>query len=276
MKMPELPEVETVRSGLSPLICQAKIEGLIVRQPRLRYPINTAQLQDKLIGQTILNLRRRAKYLLLDCHQGSLLIHLGMTGVLRAVPQNTPIEKHDHLDILLNNSKMIRFKDTRRFGAVLWVNEPDDHPLLNHLGEEPLSPEFNPECLAKKLRHTGRAIKLALMDQQIVVGVGNIYANEALFMAGIHPQQEANTLKFSQIECLVTAVKTILHQAILQGGTSLKDFLNAEGQPGYFKQTLQVYGRKDQACLQCQHPICKMVIGQRATYFCTQCQDLLG
>jgi formamidopyrimidine-DNA glycosylase len=274
--MPELPEVETVRAGLSPVIHLAQIQSVIVRQPRLRYPINTMQLQTELLGQPILGLRRRAKYLLLDFAHGSLLIHLGMTGVLRTVPTNTAPEKHDHVDLALNNGKIIRFKDTRRFGAILWLNHPDQHPLLKSLGEEPLDPEFNAPLFAKKLQRTQRAIKLTLMDQQYVVGVGNIYANEALFSAGIHPQQPSNTLRFEQIETLVNSVKIILQQAILQGGTTLKDFLNAEGNPGYFKQTLQVYGRKNEACLRCEQPICKIVLGQRATYFCSHCQDLLG
>ncbi len=274
--MPELPEVETVRSGLSPIVLAAEITGVIVRQTRLRYPIQTAELHAELVGQTILGLRRRAKYLLLDFQHGSLLIHLGMTGVLRALPMDTPLEKHDHVDLQLNNGKVIRFKDTRRFGAILWLQNPDTHPLLKNLGEEPLSEAFNATAFAHKLKRTQRAIKLALMDQQFVVGVGNIYANEALFSAGIHPQQPANTLRFDQIEYLVDAVKTILQAAILQGGTTLKDFLNSEGKPGYFKQTLQVYGRKDAPCLRCQQGICKIVLGQRATYFCPQCQDLLA
>ncbi len=274
--MPELPEVETVRIGLSPHLQGAMIEDIIVRQPQLRYLIDTAQLKRQMLGQAILGLRRRAKYLLLDFAHGTLLIHLGMTGVLRILPQGTLTQKHDHVDLILNHGKLIRFKDTRRFGAMLWLEDAATHPLLTRLGVEPLTADFNPAHFAQKLRHTQRPIKLALMDQAFVVGVGNIYANEALFEAGIHPQKPAHTLRLEEVTRLVTAVKRILAEAITQGGTTLKDFLSIDGKAGYFKQTLQVYGRKDQPCLQCTGPITKIIIGQRSSYFCAHCQDVLA
>ena len=274
--MPELPEVETVRTGLSPHIEDAVVQDVIVRQPQLRYLIDTAQLKREMLGQKIHRLRRRAKYLLLDFAEGTLLIHLGMTGVLRVLPADTPMQKHDHVDLILTNGKIIRFKDTRRFGAMLWLGDASTHPLLTRLGEEPLTPEFNPDTLARKLKRTQRAIKLALMDQSVVVGVGNIYANEALFEAKIHPLKPAHTLRLAEVTLLVTAVKRILAEAISRGGTTLKDFLSIEGQPGYFSQTLKIYGRKDQPCIQCHTPITKTIIGQRASYFCSQCQDILS
>ena len=274
--MPELPEVETVRMGLSPHIEETIIRDLIVRQPQLRYLIDTAQLKRELIGQKILRLRRRAKYLLLDFTKGTLLIHLGMTGVLRVLPADTPMQKHDHVDLILSTGKIIRFKDTRRFGAMLWLGDASTHPLLTRLGEEPLTADFNPETLARKLKRTQRAIKLALMDQALVVGVGNIYANEALFEAKIHPQKPAHTLRMDEIILLVAAVKRILAEAIARGGTTLKDFLNTEGQAGYFSQDLQIYGRKGLPCIHCHNPINKIIIGQRASYFCAQCQDVLS
>ncbi len=274
--MPELPEVETVRRGLLPHIRATRITGVTVRQAKLRYLIPTAQLQTEMLGQAVVGLRRRAKYLLLDFAQGSLLIHLGMTGVLKVVTPDTPLEKHDHVDFALNQGKILRFKDTRRFGALLWLTQPDTHPLLAHLGVEPLSPDFNSTDFATQLKRTRRPIKLALMDQRLVVGVGNIYASEALFAARIHPQKPAQMLHQVEIEALVQAVKTILQKALSEGGTTFRDFLNIEGNPGYFKQTLQVYGRKNEPCRICSHPIQKIVIGQRASYFCSHCQDLLS
>jgi formamidopyrimidine-DNA glycosylase len=270
--MPELPEVETVRAGLQPYLEGAVIQAVIVREPRLRYFIDAEVLKAQLTGQRVLGVRRRAKYVLLEFTEGTLLIHLGMTGVLRVLPLETPVEKHDHIDFLLIDA-LIRYKDVRRFGAMLWLDDRTTHPLLTRLGEEPLSPEFNAETLAKKLVRTSRAIKLALMDQQIVVGVGNIYANEALFEAKIHPQTAANKVTQAKIEALVSAIKRILKAAIAQGGTTLKDFLTIEGKPGYFHQTLKVYGRKGAPCTGCNAPIVKIILGQRATYFCPSCQD---
>lgn len=271
--MPELPEVETVRRGLAPHVEGQSITGLVIRQTKLRYPVDAKLLEAKLIGQKILHLKRRAKYLLLEFEHGTLLIHLGMTGVVRILADDTPLKKHDHVDFILENV-LLRFNDTRRFGMIIWLEDTLAHPLLRNLGEEPLSLEFHPEALAQKLKKTRRPIKLALMDQAVVVGVGNIYANEALYAAKIHPERCANSLKDSEIKVLVEAVKAVLEKAIAGGGTTLKDFLSVEGKPGYFRHELKIYGRSGKPCEVCKTPIQKVVLGQRATYFCSQCQKL--
>ena len=268
--MPELPEVETVRSGLAKHIEGQVIQQVILRRANLRYPFDP-NLSAIVEGQRLRHLKRRAKYLLFEFERGVLLVHLGMTGVLKMVEATEPVQKHDHVDLVFEQ-QILRFNDVRRFGAVLWIDDPDTHPLLLHLAPEPLSDEFDGSYLFKIFKKTSRPVKLALMDQALVVGVGNIYANEALFAVGVHPEYPANTLSQELCDRLVAAVKLILEQAIVQGGTSLKDFLNAEGKPGYFRQELKVYGRKGEPCVVCKTQICKMVLGQRATYFCPQCQ----
>lgn len=272
--MPELPEVETVCRGLKPHVEGEVIQNVLIRCQKLRYPLDPQTLLPKLVGQKILNLQRRAKYLLMGFEQGTLLIHLGMTGVMRILPRVTPAQKHDHVDIVLPECLM-RFNDVRRFGAMIWLDDSAQHPLLAHLGPEPLSIDFNVPYFAAQLKTCRRAIKLALMDQKIVVGVGNIYANEALFAAKIHPQKPAHLLKQAEIEALIEAVKRILAEAIDHGGTSLKDFLSIEGKPGYFRFALKVYAKKAQPCAFCETEIQKIVLGQRATYFCPQCQNPL-
>ncbi len=269
--MPELPEVETVRRGLQQHVAGEIIQDLVIRRANLRYPLDISLLQAKLINQTIERLERRAKYLLFQFKHGTLLVHLGMTGVMRVLDLNRAPKQHDHVDIILKRH-LIRFNDTRRFGAILWLDDALHHPLLARLGPEPLSADFDKDHLAIKLQATRRPIKLALMDQHIVVGVGNIYASEALFQAKIHPQRPANSLTAAEVAAVVVAVKTVLEKAVLHGGTSLKDFLNVEGRPGYFRHQLKVYDRKNEPCMDCGTLIEKMVLGQRASYFCPQCQ----
>ncbi|MEI6858606.1 MAG: bifunctional DNA-formamidopyrimidine glycosylase/DNA-(apurinic or apyrimidinic site) lyase [Shewanella sp.] len=269
--MPELPEVEVTRQGISPHLVDHKVIGLVVRNANLRWPV--PQIAQQIVGQVIRNVRRRAKYLLLDTDAGTTIIHLGMSGSLRIVPRTTPIAKHDHIDLELASGKILRYNDPRRFGAWLWCELPEEaHPLLSKLGPEPLKSGFNSQYLLESLQNKKKAIKLCLMDNQIVVGVGNIYANEALFAAGIHPQTEARKLDIEHLTILITEVKQILTHAIKQGGTTLKDFTNADGKPGYFAQNLHVYGRGGESCTRCGGLLNEIKLGQRATVFCGICQ----
>ncbi|MCG9697967.1 bifunctional DNA-formamidopyrimidine glycosylase/DNA-(apurinic or apyrimidinic site) lyase [Shewanella sp. Isolate11] len=269
--MPELPEVEVTCQGVSPHLVDQQVTKLIVRNGSLRWPV--PEIAQQIVGQTIRNVRRRAKYLLIDTDAGTTIVHLGMSGSLRILPKTTPPEKHDHIDLEMASGKILRFNDPRRFGAWLWCELPEQaHPLLSKLGPEPLSNAFNLEHLAQALKGKKKAIKLCLMDNHIVVGVGNIYANEALFAAGIHPQTEAGKVDTERLTLLVVEVKQILANAIKQGGTTLKDFTNAEGKPGYFAQKLHVYGRGGETCTQCGHLLSEIKLGQRATVFCSLCQ----
>ncbi|MBL4814448.1 MAG: bifunctional DNA-formamidopyrimidine glycosylase/DNA-(apurinic or apyrimidinic site) lyase [Shewanella sp.] len=270
--MPELPEVEVTRQGISPHLVDQEVIGLVVRNASLRWPV--PQIAQQIVGQVIRNVRRRAKYLLIDTDAGTTIVHLGMSGSLRIVPKSTPVEKHDHIDLELASGKILRFNDPRRFGAWLWCELPEEaHPLLSKLGPEPLKDDFTPKYLFESLKNKKKAIKLCLMDNHIVVGVGNIYANEALFAAGIHPQTEAGRLDIERLTILVTEVKQILASAIKQGGTTLKDFTNADGKPGYFAQKLHVYGRGGKTCTQCGNLLSEIKQGQRATVFCGICQQ---
>ncbi|WP_394129192.1 bifunctional DNA-formamidopyrimidine glycosylase/DNA-(apurinic or apyrimidinic site) lyase [Shewanella maritima] len=269
--MPELPEVEVTRQGIAPHLSQQKVKKLIVRNPSLRWPV--PDICHNIEGQVIRAIRRRAKYLLLDTEAGVTIVHLGMSGSLRILASDTPPEKHDHIDLVLDNGQMLRFNDPRRFGAWLWHELPElTHPLLSKLGPEPLSDDFDAVHLVQALNNKTKAIKLCLMDNHIVVGVGNIYANEALFAAGIHPQTAAGKLSHEQLLQLVVHVKRILANAIKQGGTTLKDFTNADGKPGYFAQKLHVYGRGGETCTQCGNLLSEIKLGQRATVFCGLCQ----
>lgn len=269
--MPELPEVEVTRQGISPYLVEQQVSGLVVRNPSLRWPV--PDIAQQIVGQTIRDVRRRAKYLLIDTDAGTTIVHLGMSGSLRVLPRNTPVEKHDHIDLELANGRILRFNDPRRFGAWLWCELPETaHPLLSKLGPEPLEKSFNASYLTQALSNKKKAIKLCLMDNHIVVGVGNIYANEALFSSGIHPQTAANTLDKDRLTVLVTEIKQVLAQAIKQGGTTLKDFTNADGKPGYFAQKLDVYGRGGESCHQCGNLLSEIKLGQRATVFCSICQ----
>ncbi|MCL2919416.1 bifunctional DNA-formamidopyrimidine glycosylase/DNA-(apurinic or apyrimidinic site) lyase [Shewanella litorisediminis] len=269
--MPELPEVEVTRQGIAPHLEGNRVEALIVRNASLRWPVPA--LAQNIVGQTILGVRRRAKYLLIDTQAGTTIVHLGMSGSLRVLPKDTPVEKHDHIDLVMQNGRVLRFNDPRRFGAWLWSELPEAaHPLLEKLGPEPLSAAFHADYLQGALKGKKKAIKLCLMDNAIVVGVGNIYANEALFAAGIHPEAEAGKVDAKRLTVLTAEVKTILAHAIKQGGTTLKDFTNADGKPGYFAQKLHVYGRGGETCTECGHLLSEIRLGQRTTVFCSLCQ----
>jgi formamidopyrimidine-DNA glycosylase len=270
--MPELPEVETTRRGIAPHVEGKIVSNIIVRQAKLRWPISP-EISNLLPGLTIKQVTRRAKYLLIGTDKGTLIIHLGMSGSLRVINANTPAEKHEHIDIIFNDDKCLRYKDPRRFGCLLWSSEPiEEHKLIKHLGPEPLSNDFDIADFYLKAKSKRVPIKSLIMDGHIVVGVGNIYASEALFLSGIHPKRAANNISKERLMRLVIAIKDILAQAIEQGGTTLKDFVNSEGNPGYFQQTLNVYGRAKQPCTRCKNPIKQIVIGQRSTFYCSNCQ----
>ena len=269
--MPELPEVETTLRGIEPHLVNQRIARVIVRDPRLRWPV-PAEVK-KAEGQQFVGLDRRGKYLLLQLEQGGLIIHLGMSGSLRILQQPLAPEKHDHVDIELENGVCLRFNDPRRFGAFLWVDgEMESHELLRDLGPEPLSTEFTTDYLYKRSRERRVAIKNFIMNGHIVVGVGNIYASEALFMAGIHPQRAAGRVSRQRYEGLTAAIRDVLDRAIKQGGTTLRDFVNSDGAPGYFAQELLVYDRAGSDCFQCGAAIRQKVIGQRSSYYCPACQ----
>lgn len=270
--MPELPEVETTRRGIYPHIEGQTIRTLVVREPRLRWPV-PAKLPDLVAGARILSVARRGKYLLLGMAQGSILIHLGMSGSLRILAADTPPAKHDHVDLVLENGRLLRLTDPRRFGAVLWQPAGEEHPLLASLGPEPLSEAFNGDYLHQHTKGRRSAIKSVLMNSHVVVGVGNIYANEALFMAGIDPRRAAGRISRQRLDGLVEAVKTVLKAAIEQGGTTLRDFVGGDGKPGYFAQQLHVYGRAGQPCPQCHRVLKEVRLNQRSTVFCPHCQS---
>ncbi len=270
--MPELPEVETTRAGLEPLLVGRTIRAAIVRVPGLRWPID-ADLGRRLAGETIRAVDRRAKYLLLRCGAGTLMLHLGMSGHLQVVPARLPAGKHDHVDILLDNDRLLRFHDPRRFGALLWTSgDPADHPLLVGMGPEPFAPELDGDYLYRRSRGRKTAIKIFLMDQKVVVGVGNIYASEVLFRAGISPLTVAGALAPGRYRRLLAAVREVLAEAIVAGGTTLRDFRDEGGRPGYFSRQLQVYGREGEACTHCGETIRQQRVGQRSTFYCPKCQ----
>ncbi len=268
--MPELPEVETTRRGIEPHVVGRRITDVVIRERRLRWPIE-AGLEKALIGARFLSARRRAKYLLLDCEIGTLMVHLGMSGSLRVLTCDEPPMFHDHIDIILDSGNFLRYNDPRRFGSFHWLKS-DDHPLLNHLGPEPLLDDFDAQWLYDKSRGRRSSVKQFLMDGKIVVGVGNIYANEALFSAGIRPDRAAGRIALARYKALVDAVKQILDGAIQQGGTTLRDFVGGDGKPGYFAQRLNVYGRGGQPCRRCKSALKEIRQNNRATVFCPRCQ----
>ncbi len=270
--MPELPEVETTLRGVSAHILNTEILQVNIRNPNLRWPVPT-QLAQFLKQQQFIRIQRRAKYLLLITAHGTLIIHLGMSGSLRIVPHNTAYEKHEHFELCFANGKALRLTDPRRFGAVLWTEDPvEKHSLLAHLGPEPLSPEFNADYLFQLSRGRKVNIKQFIMDSKVVVGIGNIYANEALFASGINPKRAAGRISRVRYERLCQNARKILKEAIRQGGTTLKDFTGGDGKPGYFKQELQVYGRKNQPCIQCGYALKEIRLNTRSTVYCTHCQ----
>ena len=271
--MPELPEVETTRRGIEPHIKGRTVKEVIVRQHRLRWPVPD-DLNQQLAGVTINKVRRRAKYLLLETADGTLIIHLGMSGCLRVIDNvEQPVGKHDHVDIVLSDHQLLRYTDPRRFGAVLWTSgSPWEHKLFKKLGPEPLSDDFTGQRLFMMSRGRTQAIKTFIMDNQVVVGVGNIYANEALFKAGIRPDRPCGKVSADRYRILVDAIRDTLSKAIEQGGTTLRDFVGGDGKPGYFKQELAVYGRSGQACKKCGSIITEIRQGNRSTCFCKRCQ----
>ena len=270
--MPELPEVETTRRGITPHIVGRRIIGLVIRERRLRWPV-PLELDRLLPEQTVLAVRRRAKYLLIDTAVGTAIAHLGMSGSLRIVPSELPAGKHDHVDIRFDNGHSLRLTDPRRFGALLWTTAPvEQHELLAALGPEPLSDDFSGDYLFHAARGRKVAVKNFIMDGHVVVGVGNIYANEALFLAGIHPLRSAGRVSRDRYAALATAIKQVLAASIEMGGTTLRDFVGGDGKPGYFKQTLRVYDRRGEPCRQCGAPLRGRRIGQRSSFYCVQCQ----
>lgn len=268
--MPELPEVEVTRRGIIDALSGAQVERLIVRTEKLRWPLPAVEL---LAGRRINTVRRRAKYLLVDCGVGTLIIHLGMSGSLRLVPPDLPPEKHDHVDLVLVGGLALRYRDPRKFGSWLWFDGPiEQHPLLAALGPEPLNETFSADYLFERLRNRHSPIKPILMDQRLVVGVGNIYANEALFHAGIRPTRAASSLTLAECVRLVGEIKAVLLRALEAGGSTLRDFAAADGQPGYFQQTYYVYGRGGQPCRVCSMPIDHIRQAQRSSFYCASCQ----
>ena len=269
--MPELPEVETTKRGIAPYLEGRTIERVILRRKDLRWPIPRA-IRTRLPGQRITAVERRAKYLLLHTQAGSALLHLGMSGSLRVLDATTPPRAHDHYDLVLDSGQALRFNDPRRFGCLLWQASGEIHSLLSALGPEPLSVDFDGDRLWALSRGRSAPVKTFVMDQSIVVGVGNIYASEALFAAGIHPKRAAGSVSRARYEKLAHEIRRILLHAITRGGTTLRDFLAPDGAPGYFEQELFVYGRGDEPCKICGTPIRNAVLGQRMTYWCPHCQ----
>lgn len=268
--MPELPEVETTKTSLLPLLEQTVLK-VEVRQPSLRWPI--PENIQKLVGQKLVQLTRRSKYILAEFEQDSMLWHLGMSGSFRLCATTDELRKHDHLIIQFEDIEL-RYHDPRRFGCILWLNAATQSKLIDTLGPEPLSDDFNANYLAEKLKNKQVGTKVAIMDNHVVVGVGNIYATESLFNLGIHPAQPAKDLSYAQIEKLVIEIKRILQQAIDLGGSTLRDYTNAMGENGYFQQTLLAYGRAGEMCVNCETTLENIKLGQRASVFCPECQPL--
>ncbi|RDZ26439.1 bifunctional DNA-formamidopyrimidine glycosylase/DNA-(apurinic or apyrimidinic site) lyase [Lysobacter silvisoli] len=269
--MPELPEVETTRRGLAPHLEGRSVVAAILRRPDLRWPIPDA-IASELPGQRIDGVRRRAKYLLLDTTAGSAVLHLGMSGSLRVLPADTPVRDHDHVDLLLDSDRVLRFNDPRRFGCLLWQPPGQTHELLRDLGPEPLSDDFDGDYLFNLSRGRKAPVKTFLMDQKVVVGVGNIYAAEALFAAGVSPLRASGKVSRERYAELAGAIKAILGYAIQRGGTTLRDFISPDGAPGYFEQELSAYGRGGEPCPRCGRPLKQAAIGQRTTVWCGHCQ----
>ena len=269
--MPELPEVETTRRGIEPHLVGQRVSRVLVRDRRLRWPI-PEDLDVRLSGQRIEAVERRAKYLLIRAESGTLIVHLGMSGSLRLVDAASPAAKHEHVDILLESGQALRYTDPRRFGALLWSEDPLSHELLSKLGPEPLGGAFDGERLFQLSRGRSMAVKPFIMDNAVVVGVGNIYASEALFAAGIDPRREAGSISRVRYLKLADEIKRILAYAIERGGTTLRDFVGGDGQPGYFQQELFVYGRGGEFCKACGGTLREVKLGQRASVYCPRCQ----
>jgi formamidopyrimidine-DNA glycosylase len=270
--MPELPEVETTRRGIAPHVTGRTVARLLVREPRLRWPV-PHELVEQLPGQSILAVGRRGKYLLLETAAGTVIVHLGMSGSLRLIEADAKPGLHDHLDIVFTDGRALRFRDPRRFGSLLWTTRPPaEHPLLCRLGPEPLIGDFSGDYLFTAARGRKVAVKHFIMNSHVVVGVGNIYANEALYLAGIHPRRAAGRIGRDRYHRLAAAIRRVLNESITAGGTTLRDFINGVGEPGYFAIHLRVYGRGGEPCPGCAQPIREIRQGQRSTFYCPACQ----
>ncbi len=269
--MPELPEVETTKTSLLPLL-HHRVQSVTVRDSRLRWAVPDDI--SRLVGQELRALKRRSKYILAEFETDQMLWHLGMSGSFRLCTAQDELRKHDHLILTFDDGTELRYHDPRRFGCILWLNDEHQKKLIDTLGPEPLSDAFNADYLYEKLRTKQVGIKIAIMDNHVVVGVGNIYATESLFNLGIHPAQPANTLSSEQIAGLVVEIKRILSHAIQLGGSTLRDYTNAMGENGYFQQTLLAYGRAGEMCVNCETTLENIKLGQRASVFCPQCQPL--
>ena len=270
--MPELPEVEITCQGISPFVVGQTVKEIIIRERQLRWPIPIA-LKRSLKNKIIIKLNRRAKYLLFYTDNGCMIIHLGMSGSLRIVKDVEPPERHDHVDIIFKSGHTLRYRDPRKFGSILWTkHDPMKHMLLSHLGPEPLTHEFQADYLYALSRKRTKPIKNFIMDSRIVVGIGNIYANEALYHAGIRPTQKAGKISKIRYKRLIVEIKNVLSHAIKKGGTTIRDFINGEGKPGYFKNELQVYNKAGHPCNSCKTPITIIRLGQRSTFYCVNCQ----
>jgi formamidopyrimidine-DNA glycosylase len=269
--MPELPEVETSRRGIEPHILDQRVSRIVIRERRLRWPVSK-ELDRLLPGQTISSVGRRAKYLLLNTDTGTAILHLGMSGTVCVVDCGTPAGIHDHVDIEFDSGLMLRYRDPRRFGSLHWTAKPSAHPLLRSLGPEPLGNNFDGHYLWQTSRGRKVSVKQFIMNAHVVVGVGNIYASEALYEAGIHPKRAAGRIAEWRYIKLAEAIRNVLQRAIKAGGTTLRDFYGGNGESGYFQQQLQAYGREDEPCRRCNKPITAIVQGQRSTYYCKQCQ----
>jgi formamidopyrimidine-DNA glycosylase len=270
--MPELPEVETTRRGIAPSLEGRRIARVVVRERRLRWPLQRG-FAGLLEGQRITGVRRRAKYLLIVTDAGTLIAHLGMSGSLRVLQRDAPVVAHDHVDIVLDSGRCLRFNDPRRFGSLHWVRgDPEAHPLIAHLGPEPLEDGFDGDALWQRARGRRVAIKPFIMNAGVVVGVGNIYASEALFRAGVRPGTQARRVSRARMAAVARSIREVLSEAIAVGGTTLRDYVNPDGMPGYFRQKLFVYERAGEPCRRCGTPIRQVVMGQRSTYYCPKCQ----
>ncbi len=269
--MPELPEVETSRRGISPYVDGQRVERVDIRERRLRWPVAN-DVDTNLAGATIESVGRRAKYLLLNTGAGTAIVHLGMSGSVFIVERGTPAGVHEHFDLELASGNALRFRDPRRFGSLHWADDPRQHWLLKNLGPEPLDDEFSGDWLYEKSRGRRVAVKQFIMTAAIVVGVGNIYASESLFLAGINPRRAAGRVSRGRYGLLADAIKEVLSKAIRAGGTTLRDFFGGDGEPGYFRHELTVYDREDEPCVRCKRPVSAIVQGQRRTYYCKDCQ----
>ncbi len=269
--MPELPEVETTRRGIEPYVTGQTVRAVTIRNRALRWPVPD-DFERQMTDVRVDSIGRRAKYLLFNTTSGSAILHLGMSGSVSIVPPDTPPAVHDHVDIALSSGDVLRFRDPRRFGSLHWADDPETHWLLKDLGPEPLGDAFDGEWLWRLSRKRRVAVKPFIMNANVVVGVGNIYASEALFLSGIHPKRQAGRVSRSRYDRLADAIQEVLLRAIAAGGTTLRDFYGFNGQAGYFQQQLDVYGRGDEPCHRCGAPIRNIVLGQRATYYCVNCQ----